>query len=100
MRAKINDIFKDKLSQQEINDLAALVYYPEEKLKLVKNNFDSIGTLNIWYITTIQRLIDLIHIAHQNIHVQNYAKHYLNNTFILLKSYFTRAMNFIIKALL
>ena len=60
MRAKINDIFKDKLSQQEINDLAALVYYPEEKLKLVKNNFDSIGTLNIWYITTIQRLIDLI----------------------------------------
>ncbi|WP_049361989.1 fructose-bisphosphatase class III [Staphylococcus epidermidis] len=60
VRAKINDIFKDKLSQQEINDLAALVYYPEEKLKLVKNNFDSIGTLNIWYITTIQRLIDLI----------------------------------------
>lgn len=36
MRAKINDIFEDKLSQQEINDLAALVYYPEEKLKLVK----------------------------------------------------------------
>ena len=60
VRAKINDIFKDKLSQQEINDLAALVYYPEEKLKLVKNNFDSIGTLNIWYITTIQQLIDLI----------------------------------------
>lgn len=60
VRAKINDIFKDELSQQEINDLAALVYYPEEKLKLVKNNFDSIGTLNIWYITTIQQLIDLI----------------------------------------
>ena len=99
MRAKINDIFKDKLSQQEINDLAALVYYPEEKLKLVKNNFDSIGTLNIWYITTIQRLIDL-HIAHQNIHVQNYAKHYLNNTFILLKSYFLQTMNFIIKSLI
>lgn len=60
VRAKINDIFKDKLSQQEINDLAALVYYPEEKLKLIKNNFDSIGTLNIWYNTTIQQLIDLI----------------------------------------
>lgn len=60
VRAKINDIFKDKLSQQEINDLAALVYYPEEKLKLVKNNFDSIGKLNVWYITTIERLIDLI----------------------------------------
>lgn len=60
VRAKINDIFEDKLSQQEINDLAALVYYPEEKLKLVKNNFDSIGKLNVWYITTIELLIELI----------------------------------------
>lgn len=58
--AKINDIFENKLSQQEIDDLAALVYYPEEKLKLVKNNFDSIGKLNVWYITTIERLIELI----------------------------------------
>ena len=100
MRAKINDIFKDKLSQQEINDLAKISILSGRKLKLVKNNFDSIGTLNIWYITTIQRLIDLLYIAHQNIHVQNYAKHYLNNTFILLKSYFIRAMNFIIKSLI
>ncbi|PNZ31769.1 fructose-bisphosphatase [Staphylococcus petrasii] len=60
VRAKINDIFTDKLSQREIDDLAALVYYPEEKLKLVKNNFDSKGKLNIWYITTIERLIELI----------------------------------------
>ena len=60
VRAKINDIFEDKLSQQEIDDLAALVYYPEEKLKLVKNNFDSIGKLNVWYITTIELLIELI----------------------------------------
>lgn len=60
VRAKINDIFENKLSQQEIDDLAALVYYPEEKLKLVKNNFDSISKLNVWYITTIERLIELI----------------------------------------
>lgn len=60
VRAKINDIFENKLSQQEIDDLAALVYYPEEKLKLVKNNFDSIGKLNVWYITTFERLIELI----------------------------------------
>ncbi|UDI77492.1 fructose-1,6-bisphosphatase [Staphylococcus taiwanensis] len=60
VRAKINDIYEDKLSQKEIDDLAALVYYPEEKLKLVKNNFDSKGKLNVWYITTIERLIELI----------------------------------------
>ena len=50
---------KDIVSK-EIDDLAALVYYPEEKLKLVKNNFDSKGKLNVWYITTIEQLIDLI----------------------------------------
>ncbi|MEJ7545535.1 fructose-bisphosphatase class III, partial [Staphylococcus hominis] len=57
---KINDIFKDKLTTKEINDLAALVYYPEEKLKLIKNEFNSRGQLNLWYITTIERLIELI----------------------------------------
>ncbi|RIL70974.1 fructose-1,6-bisphosphatase [Staphylococcus devriesei] len=60
VRAKINDLFAKTLSQKEIDELAALVYYPEEKLKLVKNNFDTKGKLNVWYITTIERLIDLI----------------------------------------
>ena len=60
VRAKINDIFKDKLTTKEINDLAALVCYPEEKLKLIKNEFNSRGQLNLWYITTIERLIELI----------------------------------------
>ena len=43
VRSKINDLYAKTLSQKEIDDLAALVYYPEEKLKLVKNNFDSKG---------------------------------------------------------
>lgn len=60
VRAKINDIFGETLSEKEINDLAALVYYPEDKLKLVKNQFNAKGQLNVWYITTIERLIELI----------------------------------------
>lgn len=60
VRAKINDIFGESLSEKEINDLAALVYYPEDKLKLVKNQFNAKGQLNVWYITTIERLIELI----------------------------------------
>ncbi|MEK4102161.1 fructose-bisphosphatase class III [Staphylococcus sp. FSL K6-0124] len=60
VRAKINDIFGETLSEKEINDLAALVYYPEDKLKLVKNQFNAKGQLNIWYITTIERLVELI----------------------------------------
>lgn len=60
VKAKINDIFGETLSEKEINDLAALVYYPEDKLKLVKNQFNAKGQLNVWYITTIERLVELI----------------------------------------
>ncbi|MBF7024912.1 fructose-1,6-bisphosphatase [Staphylococcus kloosii] len=60
VRAKIHDIFQDTLTRKEINDFAALVYYPEEKLKLVKNSFSSKNELNEWYVTTIHRLIKLV----------------------------------------
>lgn len=60
VRSKINDIFQDTLTRKEINDFAALVYYPEEKLKLIKNSFNSKSELNEWYITAISRLIKLI----------------------------------------
>lgn len=63
VRAKINDIFKDTHSEEHISDLAALVYYPEEKLKLVKNQFASKSELNEWYIETIQQMIHLISYA-------------------------------------
>lgn len=33
VRSKINDLYAKTLSQKEIDDLAALVYYPEEKIK-------------------------------------------------------------------
>ena len=35
--------------EKEINEFAALVYYPEEKLTLVKNQFDNEQELNQWY---------------------------------------------------
>ncbi|MBA1353823.1 fructose-1,6-bisphosphatase [Staphylococcus cohnii] len=60
VRSKISDIFQDTLTRQEINEFSALVYYPEEKLKLIKNSFTSKERLDEWYITTINRLIKLI----------------------------------------
>ncbi|SCT97496.1 fructose-bisphosphatase [Staphylococcus xylosus] len=60
VRSKINDIFQDTLTRKEINEFSALVYYPEEKLQLIKNSFSSKLELNEWYITTINRLIKLI----------------------------------------
>ena len=45
---------------KELNDLTALVYYPEDKLQLIKCDFQNYGQLNVWYITTIEHLIQLI----------------------------------------
>lgn len=58
--SKINDIFQDTLTHKEINEFSSLVYYPEEKIKLIKNNFTSKAELDEWYVTTINRLIKLI----------------------------------------
>lgn len=63
VRAKINDIFKETHSEEHISELAALVYYPEEKLKLIKNQFESKEALDDWYIETIQQLIHLVSYA-------------------------------------
>ncbi|MFD1415072.1 fructose-bisphosphatase class III [Oceanobacillus jeddahense] len=63
VREKINDIFKDTLSEEDINDFAALVYYPEDKLKLIKHQFNSKQALEEWYAEKIHHMIHLISYA-------------------------------------
>ena len=63
VKEKIKDLFQDVLSEKEINEFATLVYYPEEKLQLIKNNFDNKQELNQWYTETIERMIKLISYA-------------------------------------
>lgn len=60
VRQKITDIFRDTLTEEEISQFAALVYYPEEKLQLIKNQFESKKELDEWYIIKIDQIIDLI----------------------------------------
>ncbi|MCM3782168.1 fructose-1,6-bisphosphatase [Neobacillus mesonae] len=60
VKEKINDIFEDVLSEDEIKEFATLVYYPEEKLQLVKDNLGNEQSLIKWYKETIERLIKLI----------------------------------------
>jgi fructose-1,6-bisphosphatase III len=60
VKEKIRDLFQDVLFEKEINEFATLVYYPEEKLKLIKNHFGNEQELNQWYIVTIERMIRLI----------------------------------------
>ncbi|RKL66574.1 fructose-bisphosphatase class III [Salipaludibacillus neizhouensis] len=60
VKTKINDLLKDELSDDEINEFATLVYYPEEKLKLIKNEMENSQSLNQWYNKTIERMINLV----------------------------------------
>ncbi|MBA2173783.1 fructose-1,6-bisphosphatase [Halobacillus locisalis] len=63
VKEKITDLFQDELSEQEINEFATLVYYPEEKIKLIKNAFDNETQLEHWYIQMIERMLKLISYA-------------------------------------
>lgn len=60
VKRKINDTFDDTLSEEEKQTLATLIYYPKEKLELIKENEPD---LNNWYKTCIHRLIILCRAA-------------------------------------
>lgn len=60
VKEKIKDLFQDELSEAELNDFATLVYYPEEKLKLIRNKFVNKQELHQWYEKNIDRMIKLI----------------------------------------
>ena len=63
VKEKITDLYAGKLLKEEINTFSALVYYPEEKLKMIKQSFDDMTALNDWYEVIIERLITLVHYA-------------------------------------
>ncbi|MCR6546221.1 fructose-1,6-bisphosphatase [Dehalobacterium formicoaceticum] len=56
VKRRIIDTLGKFLSQNEINDLASLIYYPEEKLQLVKDQEEN---LSDWYEISIYRLIQV-----------------------------------------
>jgi len=63
VKEKIRDIFSGVIFEKEIDELAALVYYPEEKLQIIKNEFHNEEELHEWYKKTIERMIKLISYA-------------------------------------
>lgn len=54
IKRKVNDVFGNSLRESEKKDLCTLIYYPEQKLELVKA---SETDLNDWYHTAIHRLV-------------------------------------------
>ncbi len=56
VRKKIDDVFGDNLAQAEKSELATLIYYPREKMELVKKS----GTdMDEWYRLILYRLIEI-----------------------------------------
>ena len=56
IRNKIEDIYRNSITEDERKNLATLIYYPEEKLKIVKKNTENMGE---WYKITLYRLIEV-----------------------------------------
>ena len=56
IRSKIETIFKNQITEHERRALATLIYYPEEKLNIVKNQVED---LNEWYSITLYRLTEV-----------------------------------------
>lgn len=56
IREKIEELFKDELTEEEISAFATLIYYPEAKIEKVKI---SESNMNLWYETRLRLLIEL-----------------------------------------
>ena len=57
IKRKVGEIFNDSLGSREQKDLCTLIYYPAEKLELVKEEITDKDELNDWYFITINRLV-------------------------------------------
>lgn len=56
IKSKIEEIFMNQITEHERRTLATLIYYPEEKLKMVKSEVEN---LDEWYSITLYRLVKI-----------------------------------------
>ncbi|MEG2513747.1 MAG: fructose-1,6-bisphosphatase [Bacteroidaceae bacterium] len=54
VKRKVNEIFGNTLRESEKKELCTLIYYPEEKLELVK---DIEADIDDWYLITLNQLV-------------------------------------------
>ncbi len=60
VREKINDIFKDELSNYEKKELASVIYYPREKVEYVSKK---LGNRDKWFKNIIYRMLEVCSIT-------------------------------------
>lgn len=64
IREKLKELFSGTMLQQEINDLATLIYYPKAKMALV---YDVQPDMEEWYSITLQRLVQFCrYVSHKH----------------------------------
>lgn len=56
IKSKIESIYEKTMTKAEMKELATLIYYPEEKLNLIKSREED---LNEWYKIILYRLIEV-----------------------------------------
>ena len=54
IKRKVNEIYGSVMTLQEKRDFCTLIYYPEEKLRIVKSQDKD---LSAWYHDTIEKLV-------------------------------------------
>lgn len=60
IKRKVNDLFGTSLREGEKRDLCTLIYYPNEKLRIVKKTESNI---NEWYLVTLNQLVKVCKIV-------------------------------------
>ena len=56
IRQKVHEVFNNTLRESEMSELCTLIYYPEEKLRLIKARE---ADLNDWYKETLNQLTEV-----------------------------------------
>jgi len=59
VKEKIREIFQGRLSTREMNQLATIVYYPEDKIDIIVDSLESEEEINEFYSLTLLRITEL-----------------------------------------
>ena len=87
IKRKVNEIFGNTLREAEKKELCTLIYYPEQKLQLVKEKETE---LEDWYVITLNQLVKAKTFL-RNIPVLKYGKPCRKNFRISFKNCFMKA---------
>lgn len=88
IKRKVNEIFGNTLRESEKKEICTLIYYPEQKLQLVK---EVETDLVDWYVITLNQLVKICQNVSSNIPAPRFARHCLKSSPISYRNCFTKA---------